>query len=165
MTADEFPWCDWCDQTLFYVSLVGIALSMVGLLVSIFYDLTISFMSKSETNKLTANASNQLLSQCASMSKQFLSVITTWCFSILAMNVFYIVFAVVSNKPSTYDELKTQYKTTCITVGVFLHYFLLSSFFFSFSITVVQYILLVKMGTFIKYIYWKAVVFSFGKYN
>ena len=163
MTADEYPWCDWCDKTLFYVSIVGVSLSMIGLLISIFYDLTISFSSKSEVNNLTRNETNKLLNQYASMSKQFLNLIITWCFTMLAMNIFYIVFAVVSNKPSTYEELKTQYKTTCITIGVFLHYFLLCNFFFSLSITVIQYIIFVRFGTLIKYVYLKAVIFSFGK--
>jgi hypothetical protein len=68
MTADEYPWCDWCDKTLFYVSIVGVSLSMIGLLISIFYDLTISFSSKSEVNNLTSNETNKLLNQYASMS-------------------------------------------------------------------------------------------------
>lgn len=41
MVADKIGFCDWCDTVLFYVSIVGTVLSIVGLLVTIIYDIVV----------------------------------------------------------------------------------------------------------------------------
>ena len=162
MTADEFSYCETCEQLLFYISLVGISLSLFGLLITIGYDLLIYFFNKnSQENQRIKHNPNIFLSQYAKMSKQLLNLITTWCVCLAGLDVFYIVMASISSNANSYDELMSSKKNACIFTGAMLHFFLLSSFFFSLSISIIQYLILFNIHIY-TYIYLKAVLFSFG---
>ncbi len=164
MTVDESSYCETCEQILYYISLVGISFSLFGLLITIGYDLLVSFFeSNSDELHREKQNPNSFLSQHAIMFKQFLNIITTWCFSLVGMNIFYIVMASISNSANSYDELMSSKKSICIFTGVMLHYFLLSSFFFSLSISILQYLILYNIKLY-GYIYLKAFLFSFGKF-
>ena len=39
MTIDTYPYCDWCETTLKVLSCIGVFLSIIGLLITIFYDI------------------------------------------------------------------------------------------------------------------------------
>jgi hypothetical protein len=104
---------------------------------------------------------NGIMEAYASMSKQYLRLVTTWCFSILFMNCFYIAFSLFKFDDDV-KNMDSSRKASCIAIGVFLHYFLLMSFCFSFTISVVQYIILCRSFKIYKHILLKAIVFSLG---
>lgn len=103
-----------------------------------------------------------LFREYTSMSNQFLKVITTWCFSLLAMNGAYLAFAFFDFTETSASEMTTIKKNSCIAIAVILHYFLLSSFCFALSISVIQYFIFFKSFKIFKHIYIKAVTFSLG---
>lgn len=39
MTIDSFPYCYWCEEVLKYISLIGVLLSLIGLIITLFYDI------------------------------------------------------------------------------------------------------------------------------
>lgn len=104
-----------------------------------------------------------LFREYTSMSNQFLKVITTWCFSLLAMNAAYLAFAFFDFSETKASEMTTAKKNSCIAIAVILHYFLLSSFCFALSISIIQYFIFFKSFKIFKHIYVKAVAFSLGK--
>ena len=93
-----------------------------------------------------------------SMSNQFLKVITTWCFSLLAMNTVYLAFNFFDFK----DNMSGGEKASCIAISVVLHFFLICSFCFALTISIIQYFIFFKSFTVVKFIYIKAVAFSLG---
>lgn len=157
MIADDYPFCNWCEDTLFYISLVGSCLSIFGLLITIVYDLGISLIPNSKSENSNQKSEFQL------MYNQKLKLITTWCFVLLIMNAFYIAFAYVSSNAQSYNELNTKSRDVCISIGVILHFSLLSSFFFSFLITLLYYVLFFfNIPRYYKHIYLKGIALSFG---
>jgi hypothetical protein len=94
------------------------------------------------------------------MSKQYLKCITTWCFSLAFMDIMYLVFQF--HTINDLNSLNSNEINSCITIGVLLHFSLLSSFFFSLSICAIQYFLFNKCFKVYKFIYLKAILFSFG---
>ena len=63
------------------------------------------------------------------------------CFNLLIFNIFYISFA-ASGPP-----LSTVFPTlaSCETIGIFLHFFLLVTFFLMSSMSLLRYLMLVKV--------------------
>ena len=88
------------------------------------------------------------------------------------MNCTYIAFATFNfsyeqKKTSlnqTVEELSQSKRASCISIGVILHYFLLSSFFFSFSITFLQFFIFYRSFKIIRFVLLKASLFSFSMY-
>lgn len=140
------------------VSLVGVGLSLFGLLVTVACHLIISIIDL-KLNKPIAITSE--LNHFSIMSQQFLNLTTTWCLSLVAMNVFYIVMATYSDRADSYENLNGEMKGSCIFIGVMLHYFLLASFFFSLSISIIKYLISFSLRYY-SHVYLKAVLFSFG---
>ena len=161
MTADNFPFCDWCEHVLFYVSIIGVCLSIVGLAITMLYDLCISFLPKSKIETYLQSSKSYLMNQYASMSRQYLKIITTWCFTIFALDTVYIGFTFFDFKNVTsIDDMTKGQQSSCIAIGVLLHFFLLCTFFFSLSITIIQYLLFYKSFTVFRFLYLKAISFS-----
>ncbi len=98
-------------------------------------------------------------------SRQYLKIITTWCFTIFALDSVYIGFSFYGFNGSAASSLTTSQRNSCITIGVLLHYFLLTTFFFSLSITIIQYLIFYHSFKIFKFIYLKAAGFSFGKFE
>ena len=98
------------------------------------------------------------------MSNEFLKLITTWCLSLLIMDLVYVALASYSFNNAALSELLTVQNQSCIAIGVLLHYFLLASFCFSLSITIIQYFIFSKSFEIYKFIYLKAMAFSLSKY-
>ncbi len=159
MTADSFPYCDWCEDVLFYVSIIGVCFSLIGLSITIFYDLCITFLPKSKIETYLQTSKSLLMTDYANMSRQYLKIITTWCLTIFAMDSVYIAFTFYNFKSTT---LTTSQTNSCITIGVLLHYFMLSTFFYSLTITIIQYLIFYHSFKIFKYVYLKATVFSLG---
>lgn len=159
---DDFPFCDWCDDMLKYVSLVCVLLSMVGILITIIYDLCIKFWprSKLEQPVRVPRTDSEIRNH---MSRQLMSVITTWFFSLLLLDSVYLAFTFFDFGQATHDSLAASMLDACISIGVLLHFFLLCSFFLSLSISFLQYYLYFKSFRMLKCIYTKAIVFSLGK--
>jgi hypothetical protein len=67
MTTDSYPYCDWCQNVLFYVSIIGVCLSLIGLAITIFYDICITFLPKSKVETYLQNSGSHLMAQYASM--------------------------------------------------------------------------------------------------
>lgn len=161
ITIDEVKFCETCEKILFYVSLIGISLSLFGLSLTIGFSFLISFIdSRSDQNRTTIVNLNQYQLSRHIMSKQLLHLITIWCFSLVGMNVFYIVMSSVGNSASSYEALKTG---SCIVIGVMLHYFLLASFFFSLSISILLYLTAFILRSYSN-VFSKACAFSLGKF-
>ncbi len=155
-SADDFAFCDWCEKVLYYVSIIGVVLSMLGLLITIIYDICLTFHPALKEAKSTRS---EFMKNHLKTTNQFLKLLTTWCLILLILNVVYIVFA-------TYDlaSIKTNLtvKNSCIAIGVLLHYFLICAFCFSLTITSIQYVMVNKTFKIIKFIYLKSTIFSFG---
>jgi hypothetical protein len=111
-----------------------------------------------------STSTNHILEAYENMSKQYLKLITSWCISILLMNCFYIVFSLYKiDDVANVKDLDSGRQATCIAIGVILHYFLLSSFCFSFAISVVQYVILCRSFKIYKYILFKSIIFALSK--
>ena len=118
-------------------------------------------MLPSENDRDKTRTQNGLLEAYADMSKQYLKLITVWCVNLLLMNCFYIAFSLYKiDDVSSINELSNSRKASCIAIGVLLHYFLLCSFLFSLTISIVQYIILCRSFKVYKHILIKAIVFS-----
>jgi hypothetical protein len=103
------------------------------------------------------------LDQYYIMSKQYLRIVIIWCFTILVMNSTYIAFSVFDfGDVVSIDDMSSSKKASCISIGVILHFFLLSSFCFSFSITILQFCIFYRSFKVIKFVLLKAAAFSFG---
>ena len=72
------------------------------------------------------------------MTNDFVKLVTVWCTSLLLMNIFYMAFAYFEINIDSVDDKSDS----CIVIGVFLHYFLLTSFCLSLIISIAQYIIL-----------------------
>jgi hypothetical protein len=120
-------------------------------------------MSKENKLRISRKNSNLFMRQYQRMSQQYLKIITTWCLSLLIMNCVYIAFSFYKFDNDSIENISDSNRSSCIAIGVLLHYFLLVSFFFSLSITVLQYYIIYKCFKIIRFVYLKAFVFSFGK--
>ncbi len=98
------------------------------------------------------------MKQYSDMSQQFLKVVTTWCFTLLIMNSSYIAFTFY--EIADVSLMTTSQQNSCIIIGVFLHFFLITSFCLAMSISIIQYFIFYKSFKIFKYIYLKAVLFS-----
>ena len=107
---------------------------------------------------------SNLMEHFSSMSKQYLQIITAWCFCLLVMNCLYIAFSFFDFGDATsVSELSDQKKSSCISIGVLLHYFLLCSFCFSMCITLIQFFIVYRSFTIFRFLFLKSSLFSFGK--
>jgi hypothetical protein len=116
-------------------------------------------MLPSDKEPVVPKTKNGIMEAYSDMSKQYLKLITMWCLSIFCMNIFYIAFSFFKFD----DATNAGTRASCIVIGVFLHYFLIMSFCFSFTISVVQYIILCRSFKIYKYILLKAIIFSTSK--
>lgn len=111
----------------------------------------------------TGNSS--LMDQYSIMSKQYLKIVISWCCSLLLMNCLYIAFTFYKiDNVSSIDLLTESQKESCIAIGVLLHYFLVTSFCFSFCITLIQFLIIYKSFKIFKFILLKSLIFSMGKF-
>lgn len=159
---DDFPFCDWCEDTLKYLSLVCVLLSMLGILITIIYDLGIKFWPKSKLEQpvRVPRTDSEIRNH---MSRQLMNVITTWFFSLLLLDSVYLAFAFFDFGAASHDTLGPSQLDACIAIGALLHFSLLCSFCLSLSISFLQYYLYFKSFRMLKCIYTKAIVFSLGK--
>lgn len=158
-SADRF--CGWCEDALFYVSIIGTCVSLLGVSITIFYDICITFLPTSKIETYLRSSKSYLMIQQDSMGKQFLKLITTWCVSIFALDSVYIGFT-FTNYNGTISQMEESQKSSCIAIGALMHFFLLCSFFFSFSITFVKYLFDSKPFKIFKFIWLKAFAISIG---
>jgi len=87
-----------------------------------------------------------------------MSVITTWFFILLVLNCVYLAFNFFD-----FQENMPEWKVnSCIAIGVLLHYFLICSFCLALSISFLQYYLYFKSFRMLKWIFVKAILFSFS---
>ena len=101
-----------------------------------------------------------IIEQYSEMSKQYLKTITTWCSTLLIMNIFYVAFTFF-----TFDsiyEMTSKQKNSCIAISVILHFTLLASFLFTFTITITQYLIFFKNFLIYSQIFLKSCSFSYG---
>ena len=120
-----------------------------------------TFIPKSKSQDIIDNSrSTFLMKQYTNMSNQFLKLITTWCFSLLSMDIVYLAFTFF--KFDSANSLTASERNGCIAIGVLLHFFLICSFCFSLSITSIQYFIFHKSFKIFKFIYVKAATFSLG---
>lgn len=115
--------------------------------------------SKYSVDNFGSKASS-LMDQYSSMSKQYLKIISCWCLTLLIMNCVYIAFSLFKFEDVDINEQK---KSSCIAIGVLLHYFLLCSFCFSLCITIIQFFIIYKSFKVFRFLFIKASLFSFGK--
>ncbi len=160
--VDDFPFCDWCEDTLKYLSLVCVILSILGILITIIYDLCIKFWPKSKLEQpvRVPRTDSEIRNH---MSRQLMNVITTWFFSLLVLDCVYLAFNFFDFGKATADTLDGALLNSCITIGALLHFSLLCSFCLSLSISFLQYYLYFKSFRMLKFIYAKAICFSLGK--
>lgn len=103
-----------------------------------------------------------MMEKYTKMSNDYLKMITAWCFSLLVMNCVYIAFSFFKFEDI---DVKESRRASCIAIGVLMHYFLLSSFCFSVCITLVQFLIVYKSFKVFRFIFIKALAFSYGKIN
>ena len=132
----------------------------------------------SKKSSSTYSNPNDIMEQFSSMSKQYLQIITAWCTCLLIMNCVYIAFAFFDfekNSSPTYsnnddsenhvnwlDSVSSQKKSSCIAIGVLMHYFLLCSFCFSMCITLIQFFIVYRSFSIFNWLFLKSSIFSFG---
>lgn len=97
------------------------------------------------------------------MSRQLMNVITTWFFVLLTLDCVYLAFAFFDFDAASGKDLSEHKINMCIFIGVLLHFFLICSFCLALSISFLQYYLYFKSFRMLKFIFLKAIVFSFGK--
>jgi hypothetical protein len=115
---------------------------------------------KEENKMYLKKVTLTIIEQYSEMSKQYLKTITTWCSTLLIMNIFYVAFTFF-----TFDsiyEMTSNQKSSCIAIGVILHFTLLSSFLFTFTITITQYLIFFKNFLIYSQIFPKSCSFSYG---
>lgn len=158
MIVDDYPFCDWCDQTLQYLTLIFVILSIIGLSVTIIYDLCIKFLPKTKEEQpvRVPRTDSEIRNH---MSRELMNVITTWFFSLLILDCCYLAFSFYEFSVEP-DKLPITKQDMCITIGVLLHFFLLNSFCLALSISFLQYYLYFKSFRLLKCIYLKAIIFS-----
>jgi hypothetical protein len=121
---------------------------------------TIDTSSSILSTNLFNSRSSFYMKAYAKMSNQFLRLLTTWCFTILILDATYLAFTFFN-----YNNLSDSNRSSCIAIAVIMHFFLICSFCFSLSITIIQYFIFYKSFKIFKFIYWKAVSFSLCKYD
>ena len=122
-----------------------------------------------------ALSTNELMSHYSTMSKEYLQIITAFCLCLLIMNCVYIAFALfdidkglivntnqTSATTSTTAIVSNERKSSCIAIGVLMHYFLLASFCFSSCITLIQFFIVYRSFSIFRWLFIKSSVFSFG---
>jgi len=136
---------------------------------------TITKKSKSSSS---SNPSD-LMEHYTSMSKSYLKIITLWCTCLLIMNCVYIAFAFFdfersstdanssedttnTNNVNWLDSVSNEKKSSCIAIGVLMHYFLLCSFCFSLCITLIQFFIVYRSFSIFNWLFLKSSLFSFG---
>ena len=130
---------------------------------NLFYFLNLRNLLPVYQHQVVAVRISSLMEQYAKMSKQYLKIITVWCTSLLVMNCVYIAFALFKfDDVINVNDLSEYKKSSCIAIGVLLHYFLLASFCFTFTITLIQYFIVYKSFKIFNYIFLKSLLFSFG---
>lgn len=103
------------------------------------------------------------MEQYALMSKQYLKIVIVWCCSLLMMNCMFLAFTFYKiDQVATISDLSDSQESSCIAIGVLLHYSLIASFCFSFCITLVQFLIIYKSFKVFKFIFLKSLVFSLG---
>ncbi len=158
MIVDDYPFCDWCNETLKYITLAFVIVSIIGLLVTLFYDLFIKFM-PSTKGLIHAPRVPRTDSEIRNhMSRQLMNVITTWFFNLVVLNCVYLAFNFFEYR----DDMSQATKNSCIAIGVLLHYFLICSFCLALSISFLQYYLYFKSFRMLNFIFLKAILFSFS---
>lgn len=137
--------CETCDFILKYSSYAGSIASIICLSVLILFyskDLIKKKMKKSKSLGFK------------SMFDYYTQVLISLSFSLLFMNMFYIVFSTVTWSANGHEF--------CVTISVCLHYFLLSSFCWMLSFAILQYLTFNKVFIVIKNYFLYASVFSLG---
>ncbi|CAF1044931.1 unnamed protein product [Brachionus calyciflorus] len=157
MVADNLGFCDWCDSVLFYVSIIGVSLSIIGLLITFGNDLVLKIKSIALRHRM--NQENPFMKQYVGMSKDFLNIFSTWCLTLLIMNCVYLGFTFFK-----FEQVDTNLTTraSCITIGVLLHFFLLSSFCLSFCLNFIQFLIIYKSFKVFRYLFLISTTISFG---
>ncbi len=91
-----------------------------------------------------------------SMFDYYIEILISLSFSLLAMNVLYLLFSFLTWNTNL---------AMCMVVGILLHYFLLSSFAWMLCFSILQYLTFNKVLFVIKRFYLKSALFSFCKFN
>ena len=91
------------------------------------------------------------------MAQQYNNLFITLCVNLILFNAFYIVFAFVNNNNTNSD--------LCKTVGILLHFFLLSTFTLMLSLSLLRFILLFHVFNDMQRYNLIAISSSYGKLN
>ncbi|RNA17968.1 G-coupled receptor -like protein [Brachionus plicatilis] len=127
------------EQTLIYVSICGICLSIFGLTITIGFDILIKILPSRFHRKIKSPG----LENEKKIGKNYLILFRLWCLTLLVMNVIYLLFSFTKHEFDLYPfrkELDSKL-SKCIAVGALFHFFLLSSFCFSASISYIQFLI------------------------
>lgn len=89
------------------------------------------------------------------MFDYYIELLVSLSASLLLMNIFYIVFTFLDWH---------SYLTSCMTIGVILHYTLLNSFCWMLCFSLLQYLTYNRVLTLIDRFYLKSAIFSMGNY-
>ena len=141
------PGCTWCEDALTAASIIGSALSSFFLLLSL-----VTFC-QIERNRRIKKSKN--IQQYAGMHYHYDKLLITLTFNLLIFNIFYIIFTAQSdsnfpnvtnttNFSSIIDPITRNKINWCESVGILLHFFLLSSFFLMSSMVILRYMMLIK---------------------
>lgn len=89
------------------------------------------------------------------MHYHFHKLLITLCFNLLVFNVVYVVFAAESGE--YFPNLPS-----CETIGIFLHFFLLVSFFLMTAMSILRYFLMIDVFSNIRHFNLISILTSYG---
>jgi hypothetical protein len=139
--------CRWCNDALYYLSIIGSVLSSFFLLLSL-----VTFC-QIEINRRLRKSKN--IQQHAGMHYHYDKLLITLTLNLFLFNIFYIIFTAQSNNNfpnienttdlSSIKDSKTKNNINwCESIGILLHFLLISSFFLMTSMAILRYLLLLK---------------------
>ncbi|RNA36634.1 G-coupled receptor -like protein [Brachionus plicatilis] len=139
--------CKLCNTILKYLTYVGNFMSMLGLLC------TIAVYLSDKIKRLKHQRFNSNENRFKLMFDYYIEILICLSISLFLLNLFYVIFSFLK-----WDENSNS----CMTIGVLLHYFLLGSFSWMLSLSILQYFTFNRIFVTIQNYFIKALIFSLG---